>query len=482
MAKEEGVGLKYPKSNFSEWYNELLMKAELADLRYNAKGFLVHRPTAVLTMREMYKLYEAALERKGHQPVLFPAVIPEENFLKEAEHVKGFQPEVFWITVGEGKDKERLALRPTSETAMYRMYSLWIRSWRDLPLKLYQSVQVWRCDTKATRPFIRGREFYWLEAHDVFATKKESEDQVIEDMQTTEEVLHQEFGIPFIPFQRPEWDKFPGAVHTFAADCLMPDGKIIQQPSTHLLGQNFAKSFNVKFKDKNEKEQLAWQTCYGPAVWRMISSVIATHGDDQGLILPFKIAPIQVVLIPVVLDNQILKKCEQLEKNLRDKGLRVKTDTTDNRAGWKFNQWELKGVPIRLEIGNNEIREKKITLARRDMKDKIKIDEKKLYETIIKEGQKLSSNLLEKADKDFNSRIHSAKNMKELEEKLKGGGFVKISFCSIDSDGEKCAGKLQEKTHAHVRGRRIDIKEKAAGECLFCGKKAKEIVYVGKQY
>ena len=251
--KDEKIeaGMTTPKAQFSEWFSEVLAKTELADLRYNTKGFLVHRPWSVLCMKEIYRLYEAELERRCHLPVWFPAVIPESNFKKEAEHIEGFAPELFWIThAGEDKLPERLALRPTSETAMYTMYSLWIRSWRDLPLKLYQSCQVWRCDTKATRPFIRGREFWWIEAHDVFETEAEARKQVAEDMETTENVMHQEFGIPFIFFRRPEWDKFPGAVHTYSADSLMPDGKALQQPSTHLLGQNFSKSFDITFKDR----------------------------------------------------------------------------------------------------------------------------------------------------------------------------------------------------------------------------------------
>ncbi|MBI4176503.1 MAG: proline--tRNA ligase, partial [Candidatus Aenigmarchaeota archaeon] len=240
-ARQSGQGLKHRKADFSEWYSEIIEKAGLADLRYNVKGFLVHRPWSVIAMKEMYRLYEKELEKRGHQPVWFPAVIPKENFEVEKEHVAGFTPEVFWVTEGgDAKLAQKLALRPTSETAMYRMYSLWIRSWRDLPLKLYQSCQVWRHETKSTRPFIRGREFHWIETHNVFATRDEAERQVREDMEITEAVMHREFGIPSMVFERPEWDKFAGAVYTYAADTLMPDGRAVQQPSTHLLGQNFS--------------------------------------------------------------------------------------------------------------------------------------------------------------------------------------------------------------------------------------------------
>ena len=236
------------KSNFSEWYTEITKEAKLCDLRYNVKGFVVFMPWSVMSMKRMYDAYEAELERTGHVPAWFPALIPESNFHREAKHVEGFTPEVFWVEkAGENRLEERLAMRPTSETAMYQMYSLWIQGKADLPLKIYHPSQVWRYETKATRPFIRSREFYWIESHNAFATEKEARQQVQEDMEMANNVIFGEFGVPFIFFERPQWDKFPGAVSTYAADTLMPDGRVLQLPSTHLLGQNFAKPFGVKF-------------------------------------------------------------------------------------------------------------------------------------------------------------------------------------------------------------------------------------------
>ncbi|MDP2946901.1 MAG: aminoacyl--tRNA ligase-related protein, partial [Nanoarchaeota archaeon] len=282
--------------NFSEWYSEILNKAEVTDLRYGVKGFVVIRPWGARAIEKMYKIYESALKRTGHESVIFPTVIPASNFEKEASHVEGFSPDVFWLEQKQGEEK--LALRPTSETAFYEMYKMWIRSYNDLPLKIYQRANVFRCETKATRPLIRSREFYWLEAHDVFATKEEAEEQVQEDIGITESIMHQIFGVPFLPMKRPEWDKFPGAEYSVAADTILPDGKLLQQPSTHLLGQHFSKAFDIKFVDKDEKEKYVWQTCYGPAISRILASVIATHGDDNGLVLPYAIAPVQVVIIP----------------------------------------------------------------------------------------------------------------------------------------------------------------------------------------
>jgi len=239
--QEKGITVK-KEENFSEWFTQVINKAELADLRYNLKGFVVFRPWSVLVMEKIYDLFEEELQKNGHLPCYFPSLIPKENFEKEAEHVKGFTPEVFWVTKAADKELEQeLALRPTSETAFYKMYSTWIRSWRDLPLKLYQRAQVWRYETKATRPFIRSREFYWIEAHDCFATKEEAEQQVLQDIETTRKVMEEKLGIPFLPLRRPEWDKFAGALYTIGSDSLMPDGKVVQQPSTHMLGQGFAR-------------------------------------------------------------------------------------------------------------------------------------------------------------------------------------------------------------------------------------------------
>jgi prolyl-tRNA synthetase len=283
------------EEDFSGWYTELINKAELADIRYNIKGFIVYREWATITIKKMYAKYEALMEKNGHMPLIMPSLIPESNFLLEAEHVEGFAPEVFWVTeVGSsGKLSERLALRPTSETALYKMYALWIRSYKDLPFKRYLSCQIWRYEGKMTRPFFRAREFHWIEGHDVFATMEGAKAQVKEDMEMTYQMLQDEFGIPIIFFERPQWDKFAGAIATYAADALMGSGKVLQLPSTHLLGQNFSKAFDVKFVDSDGEEKFGYQTCYGPAISRIYGAMIAYLGDDKGLILPFDLAPIQ---------------------------------------------------------------------------------------------------------------------------------------------------------------------------------------------
>jgi prolyl-tRNA synthetase len=470
------------ENNFSEWFSQIIQTAELADLRSNIKGFLVFQPWSVLSMEKMYSILEKNLQNKGHKPYWFPTLIPEENLKQESEHIGGFTPEVFWVTHG-GKKKfeEKFALRPTSETIIYSMFKTWIRSYNDLPFKMYQRANVFRYETKATRPFLRSREFYWIERHSAHSTEKEAFNQVKEDMITTKEVLHDIFGIPFIFFERPSWDKFPGAHRTFAADALNPDGKVIQQPSTHIISQKFSKAFDVKFKDKDGKEKLAWITCYGPAVSRIFASIIITHGDNKGLIFPWEISPIQVIIVPISEDKKIINKAEELKKQIQ-KFASVEIDSSNKRPGEKFNYWEMKGVPIRIDLGLKDLQKKEITLFRRDLNKKTIIPEKEIIKEIEKIGKEFTKNLIKEADKVFSGRIKEAKNLKEIKSIIKEGGIVKCNFCSVDKEGEKCAEKIEKETGAEVRGTKLDETQKPQGKCAICGKKANYIVYIAKAY
>ncbi len=487
MAEQEGITVKKAE-NFSEWYTQVVQKAELADIRYNVKGFVVFMPWSVQTMNRMFELFEKELQRTGHVPALFPAVIPESNFKLESEHVKGFLPEVFWVTEAGSRGEnveERLALRPTSETAIYKMYSIWVRSWRDLPLKIYQRCQVWRYETKATRPFIRSREFHWIETHDVFANQKEAEDQVKEDMKTTEKVIHGNFAVPFLFFQRPEHDKFPGAVHTYAADTLMPDGKVLQLPSTHLLGQNFSKPFNIKFVDKDKSDKFAYQTCYGPSVSRIIAAVISLHGDDKGLVLPPDISPVQVIIVPIYFSEKekkaILGEIEVMQKKFEAEGILVKVDTREEYTpGWKFNFWEMKGVPLRIEIGPKDIAKKQVVAARRDTGKKETVKQGSIVNSVKKILEDIQKNLRDKADNAFEENMHETNELGELKGMLEDeGGLVKINWCGE----EACAEAIRTQTNGGViRGTLFGKKEKITGNCINCKKTAKEVVYVAKQY
>src|SRR3989338_1486969 len=467
--------------NFSEWFSEIVQKAELADLRYNVKGFLVFQPWSVLSMEKMYSCLENALRRKEHKPYFFPTLIPESNLKREAEHVKGFTPEVFWVNeAGESKLSERLALRPTSETAFYQMFSLWIRSYKDLPYKTYQRANVFRYETKATRPFLRSMEFHWIEAHCAHATEKDAMKQVYEDMETTKEILHDVFGLPFIFFERPAWDRFAGAVRTFAADVLNPDGKVVQQPSTHLLSQDFAKAFDVKYKDKNGEEKYVWITCYGPAVSRIFASVVIVHGDDKGLRFPWAIAPLQVAIVPISDDSSVIAKAEEIRKKLAEFAS-VEIDKTEKSAGEKFNYWEMKGVPVRIDLGAKEIKERNLTVFRRDLNTKTQVPEKEISEYVKKLAEESGKNLTKQADSLFEKKINNSLNIKEIKKVVEEGGIARCGFCSVEKEGASCAEVIEKETGARVRGTRLE-KENAKGNCAICGKKAENIVYIARDY
>jgi prolyl-tRNA synthetase len=348
---------------------------------------------------------------------------------------------------------------------------------------MYQSCQVWRFEGKSTRPFIRGREFYWTEAHDVFETQKEAEKQVEEDMDTTGKLL-KELAIPFIFFKRPEHDKFCGAVSTYAADSIMPDGKVIQLPSTHFLGQNFSKAFNIKFVDRDGKEQYGWQTCYGPAVWRIFGTLVAIHGDDKGLVMPPSVAPLMTVIIPIYFkgsDEKIAEKAKSVKKLLEDACISSKVDDRpEHTPGWKYNYWELKGVPVRIEIGPKDLEKKQLVLVRRDTGEKIMVKEGELVERVRELLEKIQKNLWERAEKFFREHISEAKDIEQLKKTLnETGGLVKVEWCG----SVECADYIKAETvGGDIRGAPLGKEEKPKGKCIRCGKKAEQVVYVGKAY
>jgi prolyl-tRNA synthetase len=479
-------GLQTKKTeNFSEWYSQIIEKAEIVDSRLGIKGFVIRRPWGAMLIENMFQLYEQELQKKGHLPVIMPSVIPESNLKKESSHIQGFIPEVFWLETG--KSEEKLALRPTSETVFTPMFALWIRSHRDLPMKLYQKGSVFRYDTKATRPLIRDREFQWIECHDAFATKQDAEEQVQEDIDTTEKVMHQKFGIPFLPMKRPEWDKFAGAEYTIGSDVFMPDGKLIQQPSTHLMGQKFSKAFNATFKDESGKENYLYTTAYGPAISRILVSVISTHGDDKGLILPYCISPINVVIVPIYdtkNKSKVLKYCNETKFKLNSLGIKTKLDEREEYTpGWKFHEWELKGVPFRLEIGEKEMKDKSLTIFTRDIEKKEKLSEKSLVK--IKElGEKYDERLRKKADKMMEGKILNCKTREEIKKTLNSGKIARVNWCSVHNDGEKCAEFIEKELGAEVRGTLANKKEmpEKNAKCIICNRQATEMVYIGKSY
>lgn len=479
---QEGLTVK-KEENFSEWFTQVTEKAEILDSRLGIKGFVIMRPWGAMAMENMFGFFEDELQKNGHKPTFMPTVIPKENLVKESEHVKGFTPQVFWLKdINEGQE---LALRPTSETVYTPMFKLWIRSHRDLPMKLYQRAHVFRLDTKATRPLIRGREFIWIECHDAFKSKADAEAQVQEDIKVTEKIMHQKFGIPFLPMKRPEWDKFAGAEYTVGSDCFMPDGKLIQQPSTHLMGQKFSMAFGATFKDEDEKEKYIWTTAYGPAISRILVSVIATHGDNKGLVFPYSISPTQVVIIPIFnKDNKekIIKQSEKIFSELKKAGIKTELDdSSEKRPGEKYHHWELKGVPFRIEIGEKELEKKEVTLFTRDnlKKEKLKMNQIKKIKDF---GKEFDKRLLKKADEFFNERIENAKTKEEVKKILNRGKVARVNFCSTENAGLNCAKIVEEKLKAEVRGTFANKVEKPEGKCPFCNKPATKVAYLGRSY
>lgn len=446
------------KTNFSEWFNDLLIDAQIMDVRYPIKGLYVWFPFGFKLRKLTYDMLRSLLDR-DHEEAYFPLLIPENELLKESEHIKGFEEEVFWVTRGGFSELDvPLALRPTSETAIYPMFSIWIRSHADLPLKIYQLVNTFRYETKHTRPLIRLREITsFKEAHTAHASWEDAK------LQTDAAVaLYKEFydrlGIPYFVSRRPQWDRFPGADYTLAFDTLMPDRKSLQVGTIHHLGTNFAKTFDITYEDRHGNQQFVNQTCYGISE-RCIAAVISVHGDDKGLVLPPEIAPIQVVIIPIYskqADGEaVLKACNELRNELSR--YRVVLDTDDGRPGAKFYKWEKQGVPIRLEIGPRDLSKSSVTLVRRDTGKKESVKRSELQSRLAQAMIDVLENIAEKARAFLVSHTVAI----EIPEQAKGKkGIFQISWCGSES----CGRKLQELSDADVLGET----EPMEGLCPVC--------------
>ncbi len=472
------------KTNTSEWYSRVLQEAGIVDIRYGVKGFIVYMPYGMSIMKRIIQLYEEELEKTGHRPILFPVVIPETNLRKEAEHIKGFEAEVFWIThAGLTKLEERLALRPTSETAIYPLYSLWISSYKDLPLKAYQTVAVYRYETKATRPLIRGREFLWIETHDVFRTAEEALRQTIEDKDIFHRVTYEVLGIPFLHVMRLDFDKFPGAEHTYAFDTLLPDGRVLQIGTTHYLGQKFSRVFEIRFHDIDGSYSYGEQTCFGIGLSRILASLILVHGDNYGLVLPPRVAPIQIVIIPIPktgfsrerLENYI----EEVRSLLEGAGYRVYADLSEKTPGEKFYHYDLLGIPIRIEIGPREVEQNKVSVFRRDKREREVVDLGRLREYVAYLMEDIPETLKRKAREEMEKNIATVSSIDELMELRGSYSLFKTDFC----DSEECADELKTTTGGYeVRGRFLDEKPGEGARCIVCGGEARSRVLVAKAY
>ncbi|KGK98792.1 prolyl-tRNA synthetase [Methanococcoides methylutens] len=478
MAEQEKEAALPPKENFSEWYNDLLQVAEIMDVRYPVKGSYVWYPFGFSIRRNVYGIIRELLD-KDHQETMFPLLIPENEFMKEAEHIKGFEDEVYWVLNGGTTPLDvKLALRPTSETAIYPMYRLWVRSHADLPLKLYQIVNTFRYETKHTRPLIRLREITsFKEAHTVHATWDDAAAQVDEAIRIYSE-FYRRLAVPVLPSKRPNWDKFPGADYTIAVDALMSDGKTLQVGTAHHLGDNFAKTFDIKYEDAAGEQVYAHQTCYGVSE-RCIAALISIHGDDKGLIMPPEVAPVQAVIIPILFKKPeaVLAACNDVKETLEAAGVRVTIDDSDKRPGSKYYKWEMKGVPLRIEIGPKDLEKEAAMLVRRDTGEKEQVPLSSIANEVIERFAVIQFSLLENAKENLKARIFDCNTIEEIKEKV-SEGIAHVPWCGE----EKCGLELDEEVGAGILGIPTDQDEEGNYKCPMCGKDTSIRVYVAKTY
>jgi prolyl-tRNA synthetase len=464
--------------NFDEWFHDILENANITDSRYPIKGMAVWMPYGFQIRKHSMNIIKKLLD-KDHEEVLFPLLVPESELAKEGIHVKGFEDEVYWVTKGGQTElNEQLALRPTSETAIYPMYALWIRTHIDLPIKYYQIVNTFRYETKHTRPLIRVREITtFKEAHTAHATKEESDEQIQDFIEIYKEFFD-DLGVPYLISKRPEWDKFPGADYTMAFDVIMPNGKTLQIGTIHNLGQTFAKTFDITFEDKDGQHKLVYQTCAGVSD-RVIASVISVHGDDKGLRLPPKVSPNQVTIIPILFKKgkeEVLAKCAEIKEQLEAKDLRVELDDRDIRPGKKFNDWELKGTPLKLELGPRDL-ENNITVAmRRDEGEKIELAlDDTLADNVIGLLDKSQDNLSEIAWKFQEDHVKFTENLDEISELVEAGYVVQFRW-----SGDEAIGKeIEEKTGYDILGIQEEISD---GKCIASDEDAKYLALIAKTY
>ncbi len=471
---QQGMTVKKEK-DISEWYTEVVQKAELADYS-PIKGFMIIRPNAYSIWEKIQENFNEYLKKKNIKNAYFPLLIPESFFRREAEHAKGFAPELAWIEKNSGEEGERLAIRPTSETIIYDSFSKWIRSWRDLPLKINQWCNVLRWEVKQTKPFLRTREFLWQEGHCVYETEKECDKEVIEILNEYEKICKELLAIPVLKGRKTKNEKFAGAYYTTTIEALMPDGKALQMGTSHNLGQGFANAFGIKFKDKNEKLQVPWQSSWGIST-RLIGAVILTHGDDRGLVLPPKIAPIQIAIVPILLGNKekILKKAREIKKSLNEYSAEI-DEREEYTPGWKFSEYELKGVPLRIEIGPKDIEKNQVVFVRRDNGIKEVVKEKDIRKKIKDVFEKIHDSLYEKAKKFLYSSIIKTEKFADFAKAIEERKIALAPFC----EGESCENSIKEKTQASSR---LISDEKSRGKkCVSCGKSANYLVYFAKSY
>ena len=466
--------------NFSEWYTQLVLKAGLVDYA-PVKGFIILRPYGYAIWEAIQDLLNKKFRETGHQNGFLPVLIPESLLAKEEDHFSGFTPEVYWVTkAGDNDLGERLALRPTSETLAYSVFSKWITSYRDLPLKINFWNTALRAEIKATKPFLRTSEFLWQEGHTVHATQEEAEQEVRMMLNLYQDVIENYLGVPVVAGLKSDKEKFVGADYTTTVEGLMPDGKALQMGTSHLLGQNFSKPFEIKYLGKDTKEHFAWQTSWGVS-WRLIGAIVMVHGDDKGLIIPPLIAPIQIIIVPIHRDKdaQLVKEHAKLIlAKLTNANIRAHVDDRDEyTSGWKFNEWEMKGIPLRINIGPRDIEKGQVEFVRRDNREKVHVEEKEMTVIATDLLQQIQKQLFNKATEFRNSNIQSPTSYPEFVNAVEKGGFVRSLWCG----SIKCEDKVKQDTGADIRVLPFD-QSSSNGNCIVCNNMAKKIALFARAY
>ncbi|MEA4815904.1 MAG: proline--tRNA ligase [Lachnospiraceae bacterium] len=478
MAKEKKLveAITAMDEDFAKWYTDVVKKADLADYS-SVRGCMIIRPYGYAIWELMQKQLDERFKATGHENVYMPMLIPESLLQKEKDHVEGFAPEVAWVTHGgEEKLTERLCVRPTSETLFCEHYKNIIQSYRDLP-KLYNqwcSVVRWE---KTTRPFLRTLEFLWQEGHTAHATAEESHEETIRMLNVYADFCENVLSIPVIKGQKTEKERFAGAMATYTIESLMHDGKALQSGTSHDFGDGFAKAFGIQYTDKDNQLQYVHQTSWGMTT-RQIGAVIMVHGDNSGLVLPPKVAPFQVIIVPIAQHKEgVLEKAAELNSRLAPLA-RVKIDDSDRSPGWKFSEYEMKGVPVRIEIGPKDIENSQIVAVRRDTGEKSIIPIDDIETAIPRLLNDIQLNLLNKATIARDKKINTATNMDEFERLLdETPGFIKAMWCG----DRACEDAIKEKTGATSRCIPFN-QEEISDKCICCGKKAKHMVFWGRAY
>ena len=473
---EQGITSK-KDDNFTEWFTQLMIKAELADYS-SVSGCIIFRPASYSIWEKIKSACDDEFKKIGVQNCYFPLFIPEKSFAKEAEHVEGFAPEVAWVTrAGNSELNEKLAIRPTSEAIMYESYSKWIRSWRDLPLLLNQWNNVVRWEFNNPVPFFRTREFLWNEMHTVFSTEKDALEHGKKVMESYRKITEDLMALPGVYGRKTENEKFAGAVFSEKTHHYLPNGRVIEGTCFHYDGQNFAKAYDIKFLDKNEKENFAFQNTHAIST-RMLGTMFAMHSDDKGLVIPPRIAENKLVIVPILIkgkEKEVLKEAEKIKKDLQEFSP-IFDDREEYSPGWKFSEWELKGIPLRIEIGPKDLEKKSAMIVKRNTGEKIPTKITELKKQIPKILEQIQKELYEKAEKLLKSSIKKTEDKKEMIKFIQDKKIVKVPL----SNSEKVEKTLKDETGAKTLW--IDSEKIKKEKCIISGKPADYWVYIGKTY